>query len=270
MTRNSALTSAQRLRFEMEGYVVLPDVLGPAEVDTLKAVLYRMREDPARAEKGIYTITKDRSYYVRMGNLIEYDPAIVAFASHARIVAAAEQLVGGSVKLEENETIINRRNPEADLTESTWPNATCFHRALDPSWGCYLEGGRLHCLFVKAIAYLTDVGPLDGGTCLIPGSHRSTWPREDILRAAEEDPSLYRCVEAPAGSVLLFAESALHSTTAVLSDRERVILTSGYTAPMFRMERGNRIRRDFVATLPRSIRPVISGSQRWRWKRPLG
>lgn len=263
------LSLAQRYQFEIDGYILLQGLLSTAETERLKSVLYRMRDDPRRVDAGVYTITKGRSYYTRMGNLIEYDPAIVEFATHPKLVPLAEDLVGGSVRLEENETIINSRSPDADpeALRRTWPNATCFHRALDPAWGCYVEQGRLHCLFVKAIAFLTDIGPEDGGTCIIRGSHRLAWRRRDLLKAAEEDTSLYACIEAQAGSVLLFAESALHSTTEILSDRERVILTSGYTAPMFRMESGNFIRREFVETLPEKFKPVISGSERWRWQR---
>ena len=265
----TVLTLAQRFHFEMHGYILLDRVLTTNEVDWFKEVILRMYNDPHREERGVYTIAKDRSYYVRMGNFIEYDPAFVAFSTHPKIVPLAEDLVGGSVRLEEIETIINRRNPDANVAElrSTWPNATQFHRAIDPSWGCYVEQGRLHCLFVKAFAYLTDVGAEDGGTCLIPGSHRALWERSNLLRAAEQDKSLYTCIEARAGSVLLFAESTLHSTTEILSDHERITLASGYTAPMFRMERGNRIQPEFVETLPVEIQPLISGSQRWNWTR---
>jgi hypothetical protein len=264
-----SLTAAQRYRFEIDGFLILEGLLDPAKVEQLKKVLYRMRADPSRGEKGVYLITKGRSYYTRMGNLIEYDPAIVEFASNPVIVSAAEDLVGGSLRLEENEAIINSRDPAADVDElrRRWPNAYNLHRAMDPTWGCYLENGRYHCLLLKAIAYLTDVGPDDGGTCLIRGSHRVQWPKEQLLRAAEEDPSLYHRVEAKAGSVLLFSETTLHSTTEILSCRERVIITSGYTPPMFRMERGNYIRDEFVQTLPEPIRPLISGSQGWNWRR---
>jgi hypothetical protein len=264
-----SLTLPQRFQFEVFGYVLLEGLLKPAEVERLKATIYRMRDDPDRGEKGVYAITKGRSYYIRMGNLVQYDPVFVQFATHPKIVPLAEELVGGSVRLEENETIINRRNPEADIDElrRSWPNPTRIHRAIDPSWGCYVEGGHFHTLFVKAIAYLTDVGPEDGGTCVIPGSHRTIWPRSAIESAAQMDTRLYQCIEGRAGSVLLFSESLLHSTSEIISDNERVVVTSGYTPPMFRMERGNFIRPAFVASLPEEVRPLISGSQRWEWKR---
>ena len=120
---------------------------------------------------------------------------------------------------------------------------------------------------MKTLAYLTDVGPDDGGTCLIPGSHRLTWPREEMVRAAMDDERLIHQVEAGAGSVLLFGESLIHSTTAIRSDKERVILVAGYTPPMLREWMGNEVSPDFVASLPESIRTLISGSDSWNWRR---
>jgi ectoine hydroxylase-related dioxygenase (phytanoyl-CoA dioxygenase family) len=88
-----------------------------------------------------------------------------------------------------------------------------------------------------------------------------------MIEAALTDDKLIYQVEASAGSVLLFAESLVHSTTAIRSDTERVILISGYTPPMVREWPGNEVSSEFVETLPEDIRPLISGSDSWHWKR---
>jgi hypothetical protein len=88
-----------------------------------------------------------------------------------------------------------------------------------------------------------------------------------MIEAAKSDESLIYQVEAKAGSVVLFPESLIHSTTEILSDQERVILMSGYTPPMVREWMRNEISPEFVATLPEEIRPLISGSDNWAWRR---
>jgi len=181
-----------------------------------------------------------------------------------KIDPLVEEVVGGSVRLEETEAIINRRDPNIDdetlVSRRTHP--TGFHRGTTPTWGCYEEEGKSHCLFVKTLAYLTDVDPDDGGTCVIPGSHRIKWKKEAIIQAAMDDPTedLIHQIEAPAGSVLLFAESLIHSTTRTKSDTERVILVAEYTPPMLREWMGNEVS-------PEDIHPLISGSDDWQWKR---
>ncbi len=143
-----------------------------------------------------------------------------------------------------------------------------FHRGAAPTWGTYAEPNIFHGLFVKTLAYLTDVGPEDGGTTVIPGSHRLSRPQQDIISAAMEDPErLVYQVTAQAGSVLLFSESLIHSTTQIISDAERVILVTGYTPPMLREWPGNEVSPEFVASLPEPLRPIVSGSDSWHWKR---
>lgn len=264
----ATLTLAQRYHFDAQGFVLLEGVLTPDEVTRMKAALYRLRDDPEREQQRVYTRRRG-SHFTLFGNLVEYDPALLEYAVHPRLVPLVEEVVGGAVRLEETEAILNRRNP--DLTEAQLhaqgPHPTGFHTGARCTWGGYYENHRFHSLFVKTLAYLTDVGPDDGGTTLIPGSHRMTWPQAEMIEAAREDPRLIHQVEARAGSVLLFPETLVHSSTEIRSDRERVILISGYTPPMLREWMGNEVSPEFIARQPEALRPLLSGSDQWNWKR---
>ncbi len=220
------------------------------------------------AAQRVYT-RKHGDHYQLFGHLVEYDPALLAYAAHPKLVPLAEELVGGAVRLEESEAIINRRNPELDVTtlRQRKSHPVGFHTGTRHGWGTYTEQNRFHCLFVKTLAYLTDVGPEDGGTAVIPGSHKMSWPQQEMIAAAMADPTLIHQITAPAGSVLLFPESLIHSTTEILSDRERVILVSGYTPTMIREWMGNEISPEFIQTVPESLRPLLSGSDNWNWRR---
>lgn len=262
------LTLAQRFQFDARGFVLLEDVLSEDEVSACLDALLRMKADSDTESKGIYRSTKG-DHHTLLGNLVTYDPALLAYATHPKLVPLVEEVVGGNVRLEETEAIINRRAPQDtdELLEKRRTHPTGFHRGTTPTWGCYQEEDRFHCLFVKTLVYLTDVGPDDGGTCVIPGSHRMTWPKEEMIEAALADSSLIHQVEAKSGSVLLFPESLIHSTTRIKSDRERVILVSGYTPPMLREWPGNEVDHAFVETIPEEVRPLVSGSDSWRWRR---
>ena len=158
---------------------------------------------------------------VLLGHLVEYDPALLAYAVHPKLVPLVEEVVGGTVRLEESEAIINRRNPEASPASLVSGAGLQFHDGTRHGWGTWEEQGNFHCLFVKTLAYLTDVGPDDGGTSVIPGSHKLSWPPQESIAAALADGRLIHQIEAKAGSVLLFPESLLHSTTPIRSDTER-------------------------------------------------
>ena len=263
-----SLTPAQRLHFDIYGFVLLENVLNDDEIERMKGALYRMKADENLGAKRVYA-RGPGEHHVLFGNLVEYDPALLEYAAHPQLVPLVEEVVGGAVRLEETEAIINRRNPEIELDElhKRRYNPTGFHRGTQHGWGTYMEQNKFHCIFVKTLAYLTDVGPDDGGTCVIPGSHRLTWDQKEMIEAALSDDKLIYQVEASAGSVLLFAEALTHSTTAIRSDKERVILISGYTPPMVREWPGNEVSPEFVETLSEDIRPLISGSDSWHWKR---
>jgi hypothetical protein len=263
------LTAAQRFHFDVYGYVVLPSILPPHEVAAMKDALYRMRADPDKPAKGIY-LNHASDHSTHMGNLVAFDPALAHYAVHPKLIPLVEDIVGGAVRLEETEAIINRRDPNTDQEALRQKDVVPlgFHTGTRHGWGTYQEQERFHCLFVKTLAYLTDVGPGDGGTAVVPGSHKMSWPQREMIAAALDDPArLVRQVQAPAGSVLLFAESLIHSTTALWSDKERVICVSGYTPPMLREWPGNELTPEFLASQPEEARRILSGSDSWHWRR---
>lgn len=258
------LTPDQRLHLDINGFVLLENVLSPGEVARMKGALYRLRDEPDLQSHGVYLNTRN-DHHFGAGHLIEYDPALLDYATHPRLVPLVEEFVGGSVRLEECEAIINRRAPE---TPQDGPvHALGFHTGTEHGWGTYERDHHFHCLFVKTLAFLTDVGPGDGGTAVIPGSHKLNWPVQEVIDAVTDDERLIHQVEAPAGSVLLFAESLIHSTTAIRSDRERVVLICGYTPTMMREWPGNEPSPEFVASLPGDARALITGGEGWPWKR---
>ncbi len=266
------LTSAQRFHFDVYGYVLLENALTSDEVDAMKAALYRLRADDNRSTKRVYH-SWTGTHAIKMGNLVACDPALLHFATHPKLIPCIEEVVGGTVRLEESEAIINSRNPSLDLAALHVSNAqgilpTGFHTGTRHGWGTWLQKEKFHCLFVKTLAYLTDVGPGDGGTAVIPGSHKMGWDEQEMIAAAVKDPgNLIRQIEAPAGSVLLFGESLIHSTTEILTENERVILVSGYTPPMLREWPGNEPDSAFAAALPDRERNIITGEESWNWKR---
>ncbi|GDX41160.1 hypothetical protein LBMAG21_14520 [Armatimonadota bacterium] len=268
MNAEILLTPAQRYHLDALGYVLLKGVLTPDEVKSIKAALYRLKEEPDLAKHRVYT-HKHGDHHQLFGHLVEYDPALLAYAVHPKLVPLVEELVGGAVRLEESEAIINRRNPEADvaLLRQRHSTPTGFHTGTRHGWGTYFEQERFHCIFVKTLAYLTDVGAEDGGTAVIPGSHKMSWRQQEMIDAALSDPSLIHQVVAQAGDVLLFSESLIHSTTEILSDKERAIIVSGYTPPMLREWMGNEISPEFLESQPEPIRKLLSGSDSWNWRR---
>ena len=264
-----ALTPSQRYQLDVYGYVVIENTLTQDETGSLLETIQRLkREFIATGDIANATVrgctAKYRPHHTHFAHVLETDPAVLDYVTHPRLVGMAEELVGGTVRLEESEAIINSRNPDAD---AGGPPTYRFHTGTRPEFGTYFENGLYHCNFVKTLTNLTELGPDDGGTVVVAGSHKVQRPEEEIVACAFEDRSLIHQVIAPAGSTLLFGEALVHATGHVRSDRERVITIAGYTPPMFQAWNGQEPSPGFVERTPEAQRPLTSGSDKWRWKR---
>ena len=262
-----ALTPAQRYHLDVFGYVVVENTLSAAEVGRLLEAMQRLKHDlVAAGEGGVVRgcrFSAHHPHHCHFAHILEADPAIYDYLTHPRLVGFAEELVGGSVRLEESEAVINRRPDEELAADAPFG----FHTGTNVDQGTYTENGLFHCTFVKTLTNLTELGPDDGGTVCIAGSHKIKAPREQIIACADADRSLIHQVVAPAGSTLLFGESLIHATGHIHSDRERAIVIGGYTPTMFQAWNGQEPSEEFVAAAPPCHQPLLSGSDRWTWHR---
>ena len=263
-----ALTPAQRYHFDVFGYVVVENTLTDEETAAVLDALQNLkREFEATGDPTGTVIRNCRvSGYsptnMHFAHVLETDPAILDYVTNPLLVGMAEEVVGGVVRLSESEAIINRRDP--DSYSDPEPKFG-FHFGTRPPHGTYTGNGLFHSNFVKTLTNLTELGPDDGGTVVIAGSHKIALPMEDIVACAYEDRSLIHQVVAPAGSTVLFAESLIHATGQIRSDRERAIIITGYTPPMFKADTGQEPSPEFLSGLPEHIRDYLVGRQQWSW-----
>lgn len=259
-----ALTPAQRLHLEVNGYVIIKNLLTPSEVNTLKDTIYGIEDNFRRTGElpgpnCFYTSTAQ--HFFRIDNLPHLAPCFFDYVTHPHILGMAEEIIGGSIRLEQSDAHIHRPKPKEERRYG-------FHRGINPAYTHY-DKGLYHFSFIKALTNLTDLGPDDGGTSVIVGTHKvpQEVDRDAIVNAALEDPSLIHQVEAPAGSTLLFYESLMHSSGIIKSDKDRLLILGGYTPPMFQPWKGYDHDPDFVKTLSDEHRALLTGEQKFQWHR---
>ena len=143
-----------------------------------------------------------------------------------------------------------------------------FHRGINPAYD-HRDKGLYHFTFIKALTNLTDLGPDDGGTTVIAGTHKvpTDVPQEAIIAAAMDAPSMIHQVEAPAGSTLLFYESLIHAAGIIKSDKDRLLILAGYMPTMFQAWMDYDPDPDFAQTLSDEHRALITGEQKFHWPR---
>jgi ectoine hydroxylase-related dioxygenase (phytanoyl-CoA dioxygenase family) len=223
-----ALTPAQRLHLEAHGYVVVENAIGAELTGRLVEAVYRLQSEAhaGQAPQGGATLYSNRPDYFRVLQPHLTDKAALDYVVHPRILGMAREATGGArIRYMEADCQIRRPNP----LEASTPmiSADGLHRGIRANWTLDLHG-RARAPFVKMLTNLTDIGPDDGGTVVVPGSHRSPLSVLEIVRALSDDPSMVRRVVAPAGSTLLFFETLVHGSGVIRSGRERLLMISAY------------------------------------------
>jgi len=97
------------------------------------------------------------------------------------------------------------------------------------------RNGQFGCGQVNVLMALRDVGPGDGATMVIPGSHKANFPHPDLAWACmQEGKSSVDNVEAAvevhleAGDALLFVDAIMHGSAARVNEGERRIAVYRY------------------------------------------
>ena len=259
-----ALTPAQRLHIEIYGYVIIENVLNQDEIDLLKETLYGIEADFRRSGElpgpSCFNTSTTEEFF-RIDNLPHLAPCFFDYITHPYIVGMAEEIIGGPARLQQSDAHIRR--PVADKGKRFG-----FHRGINPAYD-HRDKGLYHFSFVKALTNLTDLGPDDGGTTVIAGTHKvpTDVAQEAIINAAMEDPTMIHQVEAPAGSTLLFYESLIHAAGIIKSDKDRLLILGGYMPTMFQAWNGYDPDPDFAQTLSDEHRALITGEQKFHWPR---
>lgn len=95
--------------------------------------------------------------------------------------------------------------------------------------------GAFRCGQVNALMALTDINEGDGGTCVVPGSHKSNFPHplfatpfRERAKAKSEHVECGIEVTMKAGDVLLFVDCLAHGATSRLNPGERRVVIYRY------------------------------------------
>ncbi|MBT4096558.1 MAG: hypothetical protein HOM68_23710 [Gemmatimonadetes bacterium] len=270
-----ALTSAQRLHLDIYGYVVIPETLTSDECGILIDALQELKRDLIAAGRPS-SKSEDLSLKVRgaglagtkpshhdfMRDIEQADPSFAAYITHPRMIGLAAELIGGEVRMVESNAHINTRSPDWD-TQDAEAFRYSFHRGIDVPYGSYTRHGLYHCNFVKTLTNLTELRPDDGGTVVIAGSHKMDLPPEQLIECAYQDRSLIHQVVAPAGSTLLFVEPLIHATGRLTSERERVIIITGYGPAQLPYWGDGVLTDEFRAQIPANQHLLFHGRQNW-------
>ena len=228
------MTDDEKYLFDLNGYLVVEDVLTDEEIDAANRAVDHQHEQGQihlRAESldgGSIALKGDKGRG-ESGGLLNWDaPWCEPFRhmlTHRRIVLCLNEICGKGFRMD---------HPMFLVTQDKGAEGFVFHGSsgpgFDPNQYYIYRDGRMHCGLTVATFQLTDVRPGDGGLIVIPGSHKSNFACPDQMKLYQKYQDHVRQIVCRAGSVVIFTEAVTHGTLPWTADHPRRSVLTRYTA----------------------------------------
>ena len=208
------MTLEERYEFDLNGYIVYPEVLSREEVERINGIL------------------SDRTPATGSGKFafFELDPLFMDLLARPQLLEILRVLLGNWLRFDHAFGIQMTRT--SSIMENLHGGPVQEQRAFWYHWlpwpvDARPPGQTMHNGLIKVIYALNDVQPEDGGFICVPGSHKG-----NIAYRPRFDSHLVVNPTFKAGDALIFTEALVHGSRQWVSDRTRRVLIYSY-APGF-------------------------------------
>ena len=218
----------QRYLFDLAGFMVVPDVLGQAELAELNRLIDAQELPSPRDEVRFGMSPKGPT---ACAGFLEWGKPFCDLLDHPRIMPLLQVTLGDWFRLDRLYGI----NMEAGMRFGELHGGNAPY---SPGEYYHVRDGEIQNSFTVVSWNLVDTGPEHGGFCCVPGSHKSNFVRPNPLPAVThghwemmDGDALAPGVvipEAPAGSVVLFSEALTHGTAPWKGPHQRRTLLYKY------------------------------------------
>lgn len=233
------LSEMEKYLFDLNGFIVLKSALSKDEVDACNLTLDGMQDsEPGQWHGRVHGHNFTGSHEgLNLQQIYEAGPAFEKMIDHPSWIDKVIQCLGtnepnfdnnhGPCFIDENFASIRGRGQAIGLHSGGDQRVTrCQYRCHD---------GKFHCGQINILTALTDIGPGDGGTMVIPGSHKSNFPHPEFAQAATSSKAtsvdgITGAIEVHlnAGDTILFVDAIMHGSAKRSNDGQRRIFVYRY------------------------------------------
>lgn len=199
------VSDEEKFIFDLEGYIVIKNVLSKNEVDELNAIAdQKMAAKPD--DNGYRNVGKPSSWGLPFQNLLD----------HPRILPYLLEFIGLKVRIDHDYCIFMLKGASRGRLHGGDNGGEGDH------WYKYRDGVIRTGLTVVTF-FTTPAHTGDGGFCCIPGTHKTNFLRSipQDVRNFERHPHYVVQPEVEAGDALIFTEALVHGTMPWTADHER-------------------------------------------------
>jgi hypothetical protein len=187
------MTPEEKFIFDLEGYIVIENVLTPHEVTELNDLIDHKFKAYPHDEEG------------REKSLLSWGDPLVNLMDHPRILPYLIELLGPTVRLDHDYGMFMRPGDKLDDLHGGRGGTHYYH---------FRNGAMENGLTVVTFC-LTDNPAGVGGFACVPGSHKSSFSTREIpedVRSYQRPAHYVRQPILQAGDALIFTEATIHGT----------------------------------------------------------
>ena len=207
------MTLEEKFIFDLQGYIVVKNVLSQAEVDELNAIADQKMADQEEVSNGLKIPRRVSLWGKPFQNLFD----------HPNMIPYLSELLGPQFRADHDYGIFMRQGGrKGGLHGGDHRAGTHYYK--------YRDGVMRNGLTV-VVYFLAPIPPGSGGFCCVPGSHKSNF----ALNVPEEVRS-FKCIphylanpSAETGDALIFTEATMHGTLPWTAENERRTLLYKFT-----------------------------------------
>src|SRR5689334_8811914 len=206
------MNDEQRLFFEANGYLVIPNALSPDELGQVREAAERAeavwRADPSRLGARNENLQQVQAP-------IEYDDTLFNLLEHPTTFPLIREILGSDVSMIDNDFFIS---PPHTRSHAGWHHDVGMPGVYHPR----------SVMMLKLFFLLEDVDENGGCTLFLPGSHR--FPMDFRLSQVSDPTDMpgHAKMAWPAGTAYFFNGRCYHAATDNNSDRPRRVLIYNY------------------------------------------
>lgn len=253
------MSDREKFLYDLQGFLVIPQVLTAEEVGALNAALDAHR-DQIRDDVNSYTSSTLRGEHPRRlvsGMLTWEAPHCDPFRrllADERLRPYLNTILGPGWRMDQEPFVFFAEKGTEGLV---------FHGPgrNEPASGFMYDynNGKMMSGMITVEFMLTDAGAGEGGFACIPGSHKSNIPCPESILLWESDRELVVNPAVKAGDVLVFNEATIHGTLPWRKDVERRTLFYRYSPKWMQLGGGlmSTTAPDWMEALSEAERSVL-------------
>jgi len=224
LTVDASNREMQQYLFDLQGYLVIPDVLGAAEVAELNRLI---------DAQGLPSPHESIRFGSAAGlhgpdhGFLNWGEPFCRLLDHEAIMPILRFRLGDCFRLDRLYGIRMHKGQTMGAMHADY-GASARNVFTKPGERFHFAPNGIYEGFTVVAWSLADAGPRHGGFWCIPGSHKSNFKLPREIHEAPEKASCVVIPEIPAGSVVLFTEAVMHGTAPWTGDHERRTLLYKY------------------------------------------